>query len=169
MFVYYSFYSFYYLCLCSVTVILLHCGSFCHENKFLVCVNIPGNKAHSESDSDPYFYSKGDPAAPQHHNLKVPGTQSFFPFMASKAQLKWPLLQQPQLHQPHTSHSSKIKVFQCTHHYMVVNPSSLLCLQLNILSCPSILQIQSLVPKALNQCLQHSHPQPTNLKGLLKN
>ncbi len=37
---------------CSVTVILLHCGSFCHENKFLVCVNIPGNKAHSDSDSD---------------------------------------------------------------------------------------------------------------------
>ncbi len=25
--------------------------SFCHENKFLVCVNIPGNKAHSDSDS----------------------------------------------------------------------------------------------------------------------
>ncbi|XP_052445194.1 uncharacterized protein LOC127986959 isoform X2 [Carassius gibelio] len=24
--------------------------SFCHENKFLVCVNIPGNKAHSDSD-----------------------------------------------------------------------------------------------------------------------
>ncbi len=36
---------------CSVTVILLHCGSFCHENKFLVCVNISGNKAHSDSDS----------------------------------------------------------------------------------------------------------------------
>ncbi len=42
----------YYLCFYSVTVILLHCGSFCHENKFLVCVNIPGNKAHSDSDSD---------------------------------------------------------------------------------------------------------------------
>ncbi len=26
--------------------------SFCHYNKFLVCVNIPGNKAHSDSDSD---------------------------------------------------------------------------------------------------------------------
>ncbi len=37
---------------CSVVVILLHCGSFFHENKFLVCVNIPGNKAHSDSDSD---------------------------------------------------------------------------------------------------------------------
>ncbi len=37
---------------CSVTVILLRCGSFYHENKFLVCVNIPGNKAHSDSDSD---------------------------------------------------------------------------------------------------------------------
>ncbi len=35
---------------CSVTVILLHCGSFCHENKFLACVNIPANKAHSDSD-----------------------------------------------------------------------------------------------------------------------
>ncbi len=34
----------------SVTVILLHCGSFCQENQFLVCVNIPGNKAHSDSD-----------------------------------------------------------------------------------------------------------------------
>ncbi len=32
----------------SVTVILLHCGSFCHENKFLVCVNIPVNKADSD-------------------------------------------------------------------------------------------------------------------------
>ncbi len=41
---------FYYLCFHSVTVILLHCGSFCHENKFLVCVNIHGNKAHSDSD-----------------------------------------------------------------------------------------------------------------------
>ncbi len=38
---------------CSVTVILLRCGSFCHENKFHVCINIPGNKAHSDSDSDP--------------------------------------------------------------------------------------------------------------------
>ncbi len=27
--------SFYYLCFCSVTVILLHCGSYCHENKYL--------------------------------------------------------------------------------------------------------------------------------------
>ncbi len=45
--------SFYYLCFfCSVTVILLHYSSFCHENKFLVCVNIPDNKAHSDSDSD---------------------------------------------------------------------------------------------------------------------
>ncbi len=33
---------------CSVTVILLHRGSFCHENQFLVCVNIPGNKADSD-------------------------------------------------------------------------------------------------------------------------
>ncbi len=37
---------------CSFTVILLQCGSFCHVNKFLVCVNIPANKAHSYSDSD---------------------------------------------------------------------------------------------------------------------
>ncbi len=29
---------------------LLRCGSFCHENKFLICVNIPGNKANSDSD-----------------------------------------------------------------------------------------------------------------------
>ncbi len=29
---------------------MLHCGSFCHENKFLVCVNIPCNKAHCDSD-----------------------------------------------------------------------------------------------------------------------
>ncbi len=36
------------MCFCSVTVVLLRCGSFCHENKFLVCVNIPGNKAHSD-------------------------------------------------------------------------------------------------------------------------
>ncbi len=35
---------FYYLCFCSVTVILLHCGRFCHEHKFLVCVNIPAIK-----------------------------------------------------------------------------------------------------------------------------
>ncbi len=44
------YYSFYYVFFCSVNVILLHCGSFCHENKFLVCVNIPGNKAHSDSE-----------------------------------------------------------------------------------------------------------------------
>ncbi len=31
---------------------MLHCSSFCHVNKFLVCVNIPDNKAHSDSDSD---------------------------------------------------------------------------------------------------------------------
>ncbi len=43
--------SFYYLCFCSVTDILLHCSSFYHKNKFLVCVNIPGNKAHSDSVS----------------------------------------------------------------------------------------------------------------------
>ncbi len=34
-----------------VTVVLLHCSSFCHENKFLICVNIPGNKADSDSVS----------------------------------------------------------------------------------------------------------------------
>ncbi len=34
---------------CCVAVILLHCGSFCHENEFLECVNIPANKAHSDS------------------------------------------------------------------------------------------------------------------------
>ncbi len=31
-----------------VNVILLHCGSFCDENNFLVCVNISGNKADSD-------------------------------------------------------------------------------------------------------------------------
>ncbi len=36
----------------SVTVILLHCGSFCHENKLPVYVNISCNKAHSD------YYSK---------------------------------------------------------------------------------------------------------------
>ncbi len=30
---------------------MLHCVSFCHENKFPVCVNIPANKADSDSDS----------------------------------------------------------------------------------------------------------------------
>ncbi len=35
---------------CSITLILLHCGSFCHKNRFLVCVNIPGNKADSDSE-----------------------------------------------------------------------------------------------------------------------
>ncbi len=25
--------------------------SFCHQNKFIVCANIPGNKADSDSDS----------------------------------------------------------------------------------------------------------------------
>ncbi len=40
------------MCVFVVTVILLHCGSFCHENKFLICVNIPGNKAHSDSHSE---------------------------------------------------------------------------------------------------------------------
>ncbi len=34
----------------SVTVILLHCNSFCHGNKFLEYVNIPGNKVNSDSD-----------------------------------------------------------------------------------------------------------------------
>ncbi len=34
-----------------VAVILLHCGSFCHYNKFLVCVNNHINKAHSHSHS----------------------------------------------------------------------------------------------------------------------
>ncbi len=32
---------------CLVTVILLQCGSFCHKNKSPL--NIPGNKAHSDS------------------------------------------------------------------------------------------------------------------------
>ncbi len=46
LYIVYSF--FYYLCL----VLLL---SFCrtveiHQNKFLICVNIPGNKANSDSD-----------------------------------------------------------------------------------------------------------------------
>ncbi len=47
----------FYLCFCSVPVILLHCGSFCHKNKFLVCVN---NKAHSDSD----FKISAAPAVP---------------------------------------------------------------------------------------------------------
>ncbi len=34
------------------SLILLHCRSFCHENIFLIYVNIPGNKAHFDSDSD---------------------------------------------------------------------------------------------------------------------
>ncbi len=101
------------------------------------------------------FILKVTQLLPQHNNLNIPGTQSFLPCMASKARLKWPLLQQPQLHQPHTSHSSSIKVIQCTPHYMVINPSSILCLLLcNTLSCPSILRIQSLVPAALNLLLQ---------------
>ncbi len=46
--------SFYFLFLlsvffCSVTVVLLHYGSFCHENKLIVCANIPGNKADSDT------------------------------------------------------------------------------------------------------------------------
>ncbi len=44
------FYYHYYLCFCPVTVILFHRRSFCHENNFLVCINIPDNKAHSDSD-----------------------------------------------------------------------------------------------------------------------
>uniref|UniRef100_A0A672LV80 Zgc:123297 n=1 Tax=Sinocyclocheilus grahami TaxID=75366 RepID=A0A672LV80_SINGR len=32
--------------------VIISSSNFCHENKFLVCVNIPGNKAHSDSDSD---------------------------------------------------------------------------------------------------------------------
>ncbi len=53
----YFFIIFFIICVfCSVTVILLHCGSFCHENQFLVCVNIPGNKAHSDSDSEDWSY-----------------------------------------------------------------------------------------------------------------
>ena len=33
---------------------LLFCRTveLCHNNKFLVCENLPGNKAHSDSDSD---------------------------------------------------------------------------------------------------------------------
>ncbi len=38
-----------YVLFCSVTFILLHCSSFGHENKFPICVNIPENKAHSDS------------------------------------------------------------------------------------------------------------------------
>ncbi len=40
------------ICVFVLSHILLHCGSFCHENKFLVYVNIPGKKAHSDSDSE---------------------------------------------------------------------------------------------------------------------
>ncbi len=40
----FHFYYFIIYVFCSVTVILLHWGSFCHENKFLVCVNITGIK-----------------------------------------------------------------------------------------------------------------------------
>ncbi len=43
--------SYFIICVfCFVTVILLHCSSFCHENKFLLCINIPGIKAHSDSE-----------------------------------------------------------------------------------------------------------------------
>ncbi len=47
-----SFLFFFLLFVFFVTVIMLHCSSFCHVNKFIVCVNIPGNKAHSDSDSE---------------------------------------------------------------------------------------------------------------------
>ncbi len=39
--------TFYYL---FFVLSLLHCGSFGHENKFLVCVKIPGNKDYSDSE-----------------------------------------------------------------------------------------------------------------------
>ncbi len=39
--------TYFIICVLSVTVILLQCGSYCHKNKFLL--NIPGNKAHSDS------------------------------------------------------------------------------------------------------------------------
>ncbi len=38
------------------SVILLHCESFSHENKFLVCVNTPDNKAHSDSEMSKCWY-----------------------------------------------------------------------------------------------------------------
>ncbi len=47
LFVYYSFI----ICVLSCCCHSVALWSFCHYNKFLVCVNIPGNKAHSDSDS----------------------------------------------------------------------------------------------------------------------
>ncbi len=43
----------YYFCIIRVLSCCCHSvalWSFCHQNKFLVCVTIPGNKAHSDSD-----------------------------------------------------------------------------------------------------------------------
>ncbi len=41
------------------SLFLSHIHSFCHENKFLLCVNIPAKKAHSDSDSDIENIRKG--------------------------------------------------------------------------------------------------------------
>ncbi len=40
------------ICVLSYCCLSVALWSFCHYNKFLVCVNIPGDKAHSDSDSD---------------------------------------------------------------------------------------------------------------------
>ncbi len=44
-----------YIIIFIICVLSCHCHSvalwsFCHQNKFFVCVNIPGNKANSDSD-----------------------------------------------------------------------------------------------------------------------
>ncbi len=49
------FYYFYFLCLVLSLSFCFCCGSFCHQNKFLVFVSIPGNKALSDSDFDIYL------------------------------------------------------------------------------------------------------------------
>ncbi len=46
-----------YIIIFIICVLSCHCysvalWSFCHQNKFLVCANIPGNKANSDSDSE---------------------------------------------------------------------------------------------------------------------
>ncbi len=50
LFVYYYFI----ICVLSCCCHSVALWSFCHYNKFLVCVNIPGNKAHSHSFSHYY-------------------------------------------------------------------------------------------------------------------
>ncbi len=59
----------------------MHCGSFAHENKFLVCVNIPGNKADSDSIHafHPTIHSSNYSVCPYIHPFHpiIPSIQSF--------------------------------------------------------------------------------------------